>query len=189
MDILDVREMYTFGEKVDLIFFYGHTPKVPNTIDNSCFSQWYPSTFTTPMGVTYHNCEQYMMHQKALLFDDIDLANRIMDTTDPRQIKMLGRQVVGFNAPDWDIVKYSIVKDANIMKFAQNVEMLLWLMDTRESILVEASPSDIVWGIGMAKTDIGVDNPCNWVGQNLLGFALMDARESLRKLLSNSSGG
>lgn len=39
---------------------------------------------------------------------------------------------------------------------------------------------DRVWGIGMAADDEAAMNPQRWRGANLLGFALMEARERLR---------
>lgn len=131
-------------------------------------------------GVKFNCAEQYMMYQKALLFKDLDTAKLIMEATHPREQQRLGRIVKNYNQEIWDAHKYQIVYKGNYNKFKQNKEDLAWLIAT-EGTLVEASPVDTVWGIGL-----GMDNPLihdekNWRGQNLLGKVLTEVRETLRK--------
>lgn len=121
-----------------------------------------------------------MMYKKALLFDDVTNAELILLHSSPKRIKQLGRGVVGFNESIWNEHKYEIVKQGNILKYSQNKSFLDLLLSTGDKILVEASPYDCIWGIGMGINTIGIDDPRNWKGRNLLGFALTEAKEILR---------
>lgn len=143
------------------------------------FSNWYMSPFTIK-DVTYSCVEQYMMAQKALLFEDEYTAGLIMQATHPRDIKQLGRCAKGFNAELWDEWKLKIVTRGCLEKFRQDEELKQQLLNTGDRTLVEASPYDKIWGIGMAEDDPNILNESAWRGQNLLGKALMLAREELR---------
>lgn len=100
----------------------------------------------------------------------------MLASNDPKEIKALGRQVKNFDAETWNRVAPDIVVKGNLHKFRQNPELCQFLLDTGEKILVEASPYDTIWGIGMQESESGVDNPENWKGTNFLGFALMEVR-------------
>ena len=100
-------------------------------------------------------------------------------------IKALGRKVEGFEQSVWDKYKYSIVLNGNYAKFIQNQDQLDFLLSTGDKVLVEASPYDTIWGIGMQETDPQVHNPFLWKGENLLGFALMEVRNELRRVLKS----
>ncbi len=146
---------------------------------NGIYSQWY----TSPMeidGIKYICCEQYMMHQKALFFGDTDTAEKIMLTSDPRDQKQLGRQVKGFDKDRWDRVNLRIVYKGNLAKFTQNPDLKKQLLETGNRILVEASPYDQIWGIGMGEEENGVEDPINWKGQNLLGWAITLVKQELQ---------
>ena len=159
------------------------------------FSQWHDSKFvgTSKYGgsqETFYNGEQWMMYNKALLFKDNDIARQILKTKDPSLIKKLGRQVSGFNVPVWDNEKYGIIVKGNKLKFSQNEELMLTLMNTGDRILVEASPYDKVYGIGLKSDHVDALYPNRWQGENLLGKALMDVRKYFSTnspLLSESS--
>lgn len=151
------------------IFFWGEWP-----------SNWTPSPFVLD-GVQYNCVEQYMMAEKARLFGDTQTLSRIMATSDPRDQKRYGRQVVGFDSDKWSEVCYNVVLKATIEKYRQNPDLRELLFSTGEDIFVEASPHDVIWGIGMGKTDLGVEDPKNWKGQNLLGKAITEARRILRE--------
>lgn len=131
-------------------------------------------------GVKFNCAEQYMMYQKALLFKDLDTAKLIMEATHPREQQRLGRIVKNYNQEIWDAHKYQIVYKGNYNKFKQNKEDLEWLIAT-EGTLVEASPVDTVWGIGLGKDNPLIHDEKNWRGQNLLGKVLTEVRETLRK--------
>ncbi|HET8688214.1 MAG TPA: NADAR family protein [Methanosarcina sp.] len=160
----------------DCLFFWGHTPKNHNVIDKSCLSQWYPSQFRFS-GTSYDNAEQFMMHMKALLFNDQLVADMIMKATTPKEMKTLGRQVRNFNEKEWDSLKDIIVKRATIEKFRQNPKLLGFLISTSGKYLVEASPYDTIWGIGLDEEDAREIPIPEWKGQNLLGKILTEVRD------------
>ena len=124
--------------------------------------------------------EQYMMAEKAKLFNDSETLNLIMDEIDQKTIKDLGRMVKNFNSNIWDENKYNIVLKGNFAKFSQNNNLKEFLLSTNDSIIVEASPYDKVWGIGMKQDDKNILDVSKWKGENLLGFALMEVRDMLR---------
>lgn len=121
-----------------------------------------------------------MMAEKARLFGDLEILAQIMESKEPKVAKSLGRKVRRFDAQVWSANARRIVTEGNMAKFSQNLHLREFLLSTGESVLVEASPYDQVWGIGMGATDRGARDPGQWKGQNLLGFALMDARSQLR---------
>lgn len=147
---------------------------------NGTFSQWKFSRFIEN-GVVFTSAEQYMMYHKAMLFGDRLIANQILTISYPKEIKALGRKVRNFDEKIWDESKYEIVKKGNILKFSQNRNLRDELLSTGNRILVEASPFDNIWGIKMGVNDPRINNPKNWRGQNLLGFALTEVREILRE--------
>lgn len=142
------------------------------------FSQWYPHDMVI-QGVTYNCCEQYMMAQKALTFNDSESHGHIMATKDPRKQKALGRQVKNFSAPIWDKVSRDIVFQANLAKFS-DPELKAYLMSFGQEEIVEASPYDKIWGIGLGEDDPRALDKSQWQGLNWLGEALMQVRETFR---------
>ena len=172
-----VIQQYKRESRIKYVFFWGDTER-DNEVTKACLSQWYPSVFTVD-GTVYKTAEQYMMAQKALLFHDQTIYEEIMAAKHPRQCKALGQKVQHFSQTVWDENKFQIVVDGNIAKFSQNPRLQEFLMRTGDRILVEASPYDKIWGIGMAENNEKVENPLEWNGQNLLGFALMEVRDRL----------
>jgi len=71
-------------------------------------------------------------------------------------------------------MKYSIPK-----LIEQSKQLGAFLKNTNDRILVEASPVDPIWGIGMAKDHPQINDPSAWKGHNLLGFALMEVRDKM----------
>lgn len=142
-------------------------------------SQWHPSPFRNKEGVTFGCAEQYMMWRKALLFHDTNMAKRILAASSPRDQKALGRKVAGFNAFVWEREAVEIVRQGNILKFMQNPELEKILLSTLPHRLAEASPYDVIWGIGRGVNAHGIEDPKTWRGQNLLGKALEQARDFL----------
>lgn len=130
----------------------------------------------------YFTSEMYMMYHKAMLFNDIDVAEQILNVDNPNDAKQLGRQVSNFDQDVWDEHKISIVFNGCYLKFSQNEEIRDVLLDTRDIILVEASKYDRIWGIGLDQYDIDCLYPDKWRGQNLLGFTLMAVRDKIRSL-------
>lgn len=173
-----IIEKFQRGEKLEFLFFWGHTVK--DEISKSCFSQWFPIEFEEN-GTIYKTAEHYMMAGKAKLFNDQQILEKVLRSETPNQAKSLGRKVKNFDPKLWDEHKYEIVKRANVLKFSQNTKFKDFLLLTDGKVLVEASPYDRIWGIGMLETDSRTMDPNHWEGQNLLGFALMEVRDELRK--------
>lgn len=174
-----IIEKFNQQEKMKYVFFWGHTKKA-NEITKTCFSQWYPCTFVVD-GVTYYTAEQYMMAQKALLFQDKKIFEEIMEAKHPKEYKALGRKIKGFDEKVWNEKKGQIVIEGNCAKFSQNETLKRFLLNTGNKVLVEASPYDRIWGIGLSADTPNIENPTIWKGQNLLGFALMEVRELLKE--------
>ena len=162
------------------LFFWGHRPSRDGSITSSCLSQWWPSPFTVD-GTTFATAEHYMMWSKARLFGDTATAARVLDVRHPNEAKTLGRRVGNFDEDRWVAARYDIVVAGSVAKFGQNPELKAFLLGTGDRVLVEASPLDRVWGIGLAADDPRAADPDRWLGLNLLGLALMDAREVLQK--------
>lgn len=162
----------------EYIFFWGHT-STKREMTKACFSQWWKCNFKID-GVWYNCAEQYMMAQKALLFNDVAVYDKIMRSMDPQEMKELGRTVLGYDDIIWNLHKYNIVLNANIAKFSQNESLRRFLLSTGNAIIVEASPYDKIWGIGMRENNPDVFYPRKWKGENLLGFALMETRDKLK---------
>lgn len=165
------------GEKLDFLFFWGHKGQ---GVGPWILSQWWPARFQVA-SIEYATAEHWMMAQKARLFDDNEAFNAVLSADTPGKAKAIGRRVRGFDDETWNDHRFAIVRTGNVEKFKQNPDLLRWLLQTDERILVEASPVDSVWGIGIAKDAAGIDEVHNWKGQNLLGFALGEARDRLRR--------
>lgn len=118
------------------------------------------------------------MFQKAMLFNDFEIAEQILNETDVRKIKALGRKVKNFNNELWDIHKENFMYNACYAKFSQNAKLKDFLLGTDNSEIIEASPVDNIWGIGFSS-DKAMENIDQW-GQNLLGKCLMKVRAVLR---------
>jgi hypothetical protein len=181
-DIRTVDQLHSFileGGQPKYLLFWGHQPPVGGGTGKGCLSQWWPVSVTVD-GVTYPSAEHYMMAAKALLFDDAEIAARIQAAPHPGAAKMLGRQVRGFDEQRWAQRRFDLVVTGNLAKFGQHPELRDFLLGTSSRILVEASPLDRIWGIGLAADDERATSPQLWPGLNLLGFALMEARDQLR---------
>ena len=173
--IENLRFRFNAGEKLKYLFFWGHQSG-KNGITASCFSQWYNAPFIVD-GQRYPTAEHFMMAEKDLLFGDQATRAQVLQAPNPGAAKALGRQVCGFDEAAWLEHRFSIVVRANEAKFAQNSDLGQFLQQTGTRILVEASPVDRVWGIGLAQDDEKANNPNLWQGLNLLGFALMQVRD------------
>ena len=141
------------------------------------FSQWYPATFEIE-GVQYNCTEQYMMAKKAELFGDTDAKTKIMASTNPKEQKAIGRTVKGFNPDVWSAVSRDVVFRGNMAKFTQNPELHKFILRITEEI-VEASPKDVIWGIGLGEHDPDAQDKSKWKGTNWLGQVLMDVRSTI----------
>jgi ribA/ribD-fused uncharacterized protein len=163
----------------ELLMFWGHKAKDARGVGKHVFSQWWPAPFEVD-GARYPTAEHFMMAQKARLFGDEPMLERIRLAASPLEAKKLGRKVKGFRQEAWDEHAFAFVVRGNVAKFGQNGALKSYLLGTRDKVLVEASPMDRIWGIGMAAGDPRAGNPREWQGSNLLGFALMAARAELQ---------
>ncbi|MDQ0993349.1 NADAR family protein [Streptomyces sp. V3I7] len=168
------------GARVKYLHFWGHRPLPDGRIGASCLSQWWPSPFTVD-GVEYATAEHWMMAGKARLFGDAEAERRILAAAHPAQAKKAGRLVRGFDEATWERERFGIVTEGSVHKFGADAALREFLLTTGDRVLVEASPLDRVWGIGLAADDEAAHDPARWRGPNLLGFALMAARERLRR--------
>lgn len=141
------------------------------------FSNWYKSDFVSE-GITFHSTEQYLMYKKAMLFNDTEVAQEVLASTNEGQIKKLGRKVRNYNDSVWSQERFNIMVDGLIGKFSQNNTLKELLLNTGNSIIVECSPYDRIWGVGISVDD--AEQGKEFRGDNLLGKALMQARDYIR---------
>lgn len=166
------------GERFVFTLFYSHKRDEPG-VGKGCLSNWWPCSFALD-GRVWSSTEQWMMFEKARLFEDRDRMQAIADTTDPGRIKSLGREVRPFGEVSWAARRYEVMLRGLKAKFSQDNALAAFLRSTGDSVLAEASPTDRVWGIGRRESDPGADDPRQWRGANLLGFALIEVRDGLR---------
>ena len=170
MDVKQLRYLQTQGRQLDFLFFWGHQPDASGKVSKSCLSQFYAAEFRVD-GVRYPTAEHWMMAAKARLFGDRMTERAILEAAHPKKAKSLGRQVSGFESSVWERHAVEIVIEGNLAKFQQNRDLREYLLSTGDRILVEASPDDKIWGIGLHESDRRAGDPTEWPGNNLLGFA------------------
>jgi len=173
----DLCTRFNSEEHLEFTFFWGHQ-RSKTGVTASCFSQWFEAGFTVD-GQYYPTAEHFMMAEKAALFDDQEIRTQVLHAPTPNAAKALGRNVRGFNEEIWLQHRYNIVVRANQAKFSQNPPLHEYLLQTGSRVIVEASPVDNIWGIGLAQDNADAHNPNLWKGLNLLGFALMQVRDGL----------
>lgn len=174
-----LRSLIQSGAKPKYLLFRGHRPPAAGGVGKGCLSQWWPAAFTVD-GLVYRSTEHFMMAAKALLFGDAETAARVLQAPHPGAAKALGRQVRGFCEQVWMQRRFELVVTGNLAKFGQHRDLREFLLGTGDRVLVEASPQDRIWGIGLAANDERATVPEQWLGLNLLGFALMEVRHRLR---------
>ncbi|ADB30813.1 conserved hypothetical protein [Kribbella flavida DSM 17836] len=174
----DLLEGLASTKRYKYVFFWGDTPSADGQADASCLSQWYRAPFTVGE-VRYPTAEHWMMAAKARLFGDRDAERDVLAAGHPQQAKAIGRTVRGFDTEVWQQHRFDLVVEGNVRKFEQNPVLRDYLLGTGERVLVEASPVDRIWGIGLAADDERAEHPDQWRGLNLLGFALMQVRDQL----------
>lgn len=177
-DVEALVERVRAGWRPEFLFFWGHTES-GNVVGKECLSQWYPSPFTLD-GLRFSTAEHFMMWRKAQLFGDEDTAKAVLESQSPGEAKALGRRVRGFDEATWIQHRCAVVERGSLAKFSQHPALGAYLLGTQDRVLVEASPSDRIWGVGLGANDPRAQDPSAWPGLNLLGFALMAAREGLR---------
>ncbi len=147
---------------------------------NGYLSNWYHSDFHVGK-IQYSSMEQYMMYQKALLFNDMDIAEQILKTSNVGKIKALGRSVKNYEDITWNGMRQVVVYQGLLEKFRQNDELGKRLLATQSAILAECAVQDKIWGIGLSMKDERRFDLKEWQGQNLLGFSLMYVRAVLEQ--------
>ncbi len=170
MNVKELRDKISKGKKFEYILFW-----------DGPYSQWADTPFTFG-GITYKTAEHYMMFHKAKFFKDEVAVEKIMATHSPKIAKQIGREIKNYDDTKWAEVRYNTVVEGNMAKFTQDNDLRNLLLSTDNKIIVEASPFDTIWGIGMGKGDNRCKNPLKWKGQNLLGFAIMEVRDILQKI-------
>ncbi|RHX99101.1 hypothetical protein DYB26_008996 [Aphanomyces astaci] len=157
--------------------FVGQDPAASSGLDGTFLSQAFPAPFQVNQ-VKYATAEHYMMARKAALFGDVEIRDRILETFDPDQAKALGRQAKNFDQELWVTHRDSIVQSGNLAKFSDpaNLHLKQLLLATGDLVLVDATETDKLWGIGLPPTHKHATTPGEWPGLNLLGFALMAVR-------------
>nr|WP_055571393.1 NADAR family protein [Streptomyces prasinopilosus] len=190
--VIDSREALiealAAGERIKFLHFWGHRPLPDGRIGASCLSQWWPSPFTVD-GLTYGTAEHWMMAAKARMFADPEAERRILAAGHPADAKKEGRLVRNFDEAVWRRERFRVVVEGSTHKFAAHADLRAFLLDTGDRVLVEASPRDRVWGIGLGAKNDRASDPAQWRGANLLGFALMRARARLRDRAGSSRTG
>jgi len=157
------------------------------------FSQWEPSYFVIDE-IEYNCAEQYMMAEKARLFQDVETLEMIMATDVPR---LQSRQVSGFEKSVWEDdletdngqpYCWNVVWRGSMAKFGQNAYLLQLLLETDGTTLVEASPEDPIWGIGLEEGHPNCYSRETWQGLNWLGDILTNVREHLKSRDEENAG-
>ncbi len=178
LDVETLRAAIRSGAKFEYLLFYGHRPSPDGALTHAVFSQWYLDPCAVD-GVTYATAEHWMMAGKARLFGDDDAAERILASPSPADAKKIGRQVRWFDEARWKAARLDLVAEGNFHKFAATEAKRAYLLATGDKILVEAAARDRIWGIGMGENNPDALDPEKWRGSNLLGFALVKARQRL----------
>jgi ribA/ribD-fused uncharacterized protein len=164
--------------------------------ENRMLSQWYQGKPFMVNGRAYATAEQYMMSEKALLFNDLQSYEKIMATSDPAICKHLGRGVKNFDSDKWESAFREIIFHGNLGKLQSDIEIVDALLETGNSILVEASPLDDKYGAGISSNNLLNSDgtlkvmPWDWhkkdsgkQAENHLGFVLMGVRDLFRELM------
>lgn len=174
-DLASLCEVVSNGGIFEYAFFWRETEAPLGAL-----SQWARADFEVD-GRRYSSAEQYMMAEKAARMGDLESWRRIVDCDDPGEIKRLGRAVRPYDEARWAAVREHVVVRGNLARFGQDAAARAVLLGTGDAILVEASPYDQLWGIGLEAAHPDARDPARWRGPNLLGFSLMRVRASLRE--------
>lgn len=167
-------------EKQPELFFF------ETAMNKSCLNHWWLEDFSVSTQ-NYKCLEQFMMEQKAELFQETSIKQKILEVNSPEQIQALGKEIKAFDQIIWDKFKYAIALQGNWNKFNQKRILREFLLSTGDTLLVGASLNDSIWGIPLSMDSPDTQNLLKWQGQNLLGFALMEVRDELRRVWQNES--
>lgn len=174
-----LQEVWRRGQRFPFVFFHAHSEDdvICDPYNSTCCTQWFPCEFIDETGRKYNCCEQYMMAQKAILFNDRRTLKKILECSDPRTIKKYGREVKRFDQVKWDENCQEIVFHGNLLKFTQNEKFRNFLLSVpKNAIFVEAT-SDGRWGIRFKEKNPKSQDPLKWGGTNFLGFQITRVRD------------
>ena len=119
------------------------------------------------------------------------LPELVLEATKPdamkRLVSMSQQPMTPAQIAEWDRRKFMVTVRGNRSKFSQDEDLKKQLLETGHRELVEASPTDRIWGIGFPG-DQAMAHRSEW-GQNLLGRALMVVREEIRQAEAEKTGG
>ena len=160
-------------------FTYRGKDDLPPNLSSYLIHADYPAVLEMMKGFKFNCVEQFMMTSKASLFGDLETFELIMNEPDPSAQKKLGRRVKNFNQDVWDTHCTEIVTIGCWLKFSQNAQLRNFIVSTYPSILVEGSPFDTIWGVGLRYNDPRILDVDKWEGKNLLGECLMEVRKEL----------
>jgi hypothetical protein len=179
-ELNSLQDAFKENQNLQFLFFWSHKPSRDGSITKTCLSQWWKCSFIIEEGTEYNSTEQLMMAEKARVFKDEICINKILLSDSPYVIKKLGSEIQNFNQKIWDDLKFEVLVKGNYYKFKQNKSLQQFLLSTNDIIIVQASPLDKIWGIGLDENNPLTLNPNIWKGENLLGFALMKVRDQIR---------
>ena len=174
--------------KCDVLGFYGHGTKA----QYACFSNFHRGAFSFdlpgsfiesgfPSPILCGFAEKAIMICKAAAMGDRASFDRIARATSPAQCKTLGRRVAPFDAALWSTIVCGVAREVVLQKFTKVDGIATVLLGTGTRVIAEAAPSDRLWGIGIAVSEPAVFAvPAKWRGANILGWALMEARDVLQ---------
>jgi len=155
------------------------------------FSNFYPAPFLYRKKVNdiltgeitqeylFNNSEQAYMFEKCMFFNQLELAEKCINEIDPKKVKNIGRSIPNFDAEKWDKISFGVMYNVCLHKYTFNKEAHKTLVDSGDRTLVEASPYDNKWGVGISASDDQILFEENWTGENRLGKVLMKTREKL----------
>ena len=181
-DLPELVSALDAGAALSCRAFYGHRPRAGGGVDDACLSQWWQGSPFVVARASFATAEHWMMASKARMFGDASSEARILASSGPAEAKRLGRSVRGFDEALWARTSSRLVYVGNLAKFSSHPALASFLLSTGDSVLVEASPTDRVWGVGLSRSDPRCHDPRLWRGENRLGFALARVRETLRVL-------
>ena len=144
----------------------------------SPFSNFHPCDLSID-GIDYSSVEQYLCHQKALLFDSAQVAAEMLYIEDPKLLKQRAKNLAKFDRETWITKVGDMLKVALMAKFTQNTALKDALLATGDKTLGEACTHDLLFGIGLSMQNPNAMDPTRWRGGNLQGITLMHVRTEI----------
>lgn len=167
-------------EDIELAAYVFFAEAEQGEINASCMNMKYIAPFDVGED-HYVSAEHYYLAEKAKIAGDFKSRELIKKATEPAEFRMLEREIENLNPVTWDEVKYAIALVGNYHKFWNNMALKKYLMTTEQKILAYTDSEDLIWGTGLDIDHEDAEDPSKWPGQNLLGFAIMELRDHLRK--------